>query len=101
LAVIGVAGARIIMLNGVGSVGKTSVARALQTINKQPFLLVRRGAFLDMLPAAMVGHPDGITFDTSEHAGVPCVATSRVLSWTEPCAACGTRLPRWPVRATT
>jgi chloramphenicol 3-O phosphotransferase len=40
----------IIILNGVGSAGKSSIARALQDIAMQPYLHVPMDAFLDMLP---------------------------------------------------
>lgn len=63
-------GMRIIVLNGVGSVGKTSVARALQAITAEPFLHVAMDAFLGMLPEKMMGHPDGLTFDATEREGV-------------------------------
>jgi chloramphenicol 3-O phosphotransferase len=53
----------VIILNGVGSVGKTSTARALQAITTRPFLLVAMDAFLDMLPETMIGHPDGLIFE--------------------------------------
>ncbi len=65
---------RVILLNGVGSVGKTSVARALQAVTAAPFLLVQMDAFLDMLPPAMLGHPDGLVFETFERDGHPCVS---------------------------
>ena len=53
---------RIIILNGVGSAGRTSLARAFQRIAAAPFLLVQMDAFIDMLPAALIGHPDGVMF---------------------------------------
>jgi len=56
--------ATIILLNGVGSVGKSSIARALQTITAEPFLHVAMDAFLDMMPARYWDHPDGVTFET-------------------------------------
>jgi chloramphenicol 3-O phosphotransferase len=65
--------ARIILLNGVGSVGKSSVARALQTIVTDPFLHVAMDTFIDMLPEAMVGHPDGVIFETIQEQGRPSV----------------------------
>jgi len=64
---------QVIILNGVGSVGKSSVARALQTISTKPFLHVAMDAFLDMLPEAMLGHPDGIIFGAIEDQGMPSV----------------------------
>jgi chloramphenicol 3-O phosphotransferase len=66
--------ARIIILNGVGSVGKGSIAKALQAIATDPFLHVEMDAFLDMLPEASFGHPDGIIFETAEQDGKPVVA---------------------------
>jgi chloramphenicol 3-O phosphotransferase len=63
----------VIVLNGVGSVGKSSTARALQTLTAEPFLHVAMDAFLEMLPAAMFGHPDGLVFETIEQDGQPSV----------------------------
>jgi chloramphenicol 3-O phosphotransferase len=54
---------RVVILNGAGSVGKTSIGRALQRIAAAPFLLVQMDAFIDMLPAALIGHPDGLMFE--------------------------------------
>lgn len=54
--------ARIIILNGVGSAGKSSIARALQDITAEPYLHVAMDAFLDMLPAGYWDHADGFTF---------------------------------------
>lgn len=56
--------ARIVLLNGVGSAGKGSIAKALQAIAAWPFLHVEMDAFLEMLPEASFGHPDGLTFET-------------------------------------
>jgi chloramphenicol 3-O phosphotransferase len=63
--------ARIVLINGVGSAGKGSIAKALQTITTDPFLHVEMDAFLQMLPETCVGHPDGITFETVQHEGKP------------------------------
>lgn len=65
--------ARIILLNGVGSAGKTSIARALQGIVGECFLHVALDAFLEMLPASRFGHPDGYMFETVEQDGKPAV----------------------------
>ena len=65
--------ARIVLLNGVGSVGKSAIAKALQTITTAWFLHVQMDAFLDMLPAASFGHVDGITFETVQDDGKPAV----------------------------
>src|SRR5881296_3138599 len=66
--------ARIVLLNGVGSVGKGSIAKALQTITTEPFLHVEMDAFLEMLPEATFGRPDGLTFETVQEDGKPAVA---------------------------
>lgn len=66
--------ARIIILNGAGSSGKSSIARALQDITAEPYLHVAMDAFLDMLPAAYGDHPDGLTFETVTVDGEPAVA---------------------------
>ena len=56
---------KIIVLNGVGSAGKTSAAKELQKITKLPFLHVQGDSFLEMLPPRLFGHPDGIIFKQS------------------------------------
>jgi len=65
---------RIIILNGVGSAGKSSIARALRDMTAEPFLHVAMDAFLDMLPASYENHPDGFTFETIAQNGEPMVA---------------------------
>ena len=65
--------ARIVLLNGVGSAGKSSIAKALQAITRDVFLHVQMDAFFDMLPAASIGHPDGVTFETIQDGEHPSV----------------------------
>jgi chloramphenicol 3-O phosphotransferase len=65
--------ARIVLLNGVGSVGKSSIARALQAIAREPFLHVKMDAFMEMLPEAYHAHPDGFTYETVQEDGKPSV----------------------------
>jgi chloramphenicol 3-O phosphotransferase len=65
--------AKIVLLNGVGSAGKSSIARALQTITTEPFLHVQMDAFLDMLPEALQNHADGFSFETVPEDGKPSV----------------------------
>jgi chloramphenicol 3-O phosphotransferase len=65
---------RIVLLNGVGSSGKSSIAGALQQIASAPFLHIAMDAFLEMLPAASFNRPDGMTFETGEQNGKPIVA---------------------------
>jgi len=64
---------RVIVLNGTGSVGKSSTARALQAITAEPFLHAAMDAFLEMLPLRMIGHPDGMIFETIQEEGKPSV----------------------------
>lgn len=55
----------IIILNGIGSVGKTSAAKELQKITQAPFLHVQGDSFLEMLPPRLYGHKDGMIFEQS------------------------------------
>ncbi len=63
--------ARILLLNGVGSAGKSALARALQTITAEPFLHVQMDSFLEMLPDALQDHPDGFSFESVMRGGQP------------------------------
>ncbi len=60
---------RVIVLNGPGSSGKSSAARALQKIARGPLIHVAMDAFLDMLPDSLIGHPDGLAFDAVQIEG--------------------------------
>ena len=73
LAICGYLVATVILLNGVGSAGKSSIAKALQTITAEPFLHVAMDAFLEMMPARCWDHPDGVTFETVQQDGKPSV----------------------------
>jgi chloramphenicol 3-O phosphotransferase len=66
--------AKILLLNGVGSSGKTSLARALQAASRDVFLHVQMDAFLDMLPARYLDDPDGFTFTSSTEDGKDVVS---------------------------
>lgn len=68
--------ARIVILNGVGSVGKSTTARALQRITNAPFLHVAMDVFLDMVPTATTGLPDGMILETVLDDDRPSVAIS-------------------------
>ncbi len=61
--------AKVILLNGVGSAGKSSIAKALQTITSEPFLHVQMDSFLEMLPDAYQDHPDGVGYETVHENG--------------------------------
>lgn len=66
--------ARIVLLNGVGSAGKSSIARALQAIAATPFLNVAMDAFLAMLPPALWDHDEGYRLVPGEDDGRPSLA---------------------------
>lgn len=65
---------QVIILNGIGSVGKSATAKALQAIAAKPFLHVAMDVFLDMLPEKVFGHPDGLVFETMQDGGKPIIA---------------------------
>lgn len=65
--------ARIVLLNGVGSAGKSSIAKALQKIAADPFLHVSMDSFMEMLPEAYQDHPDGFAYETVREDGNPVV----------------------------
>lgn len=65
--------ASIILLNGVGSAGKSSIARALQQITAAPFLHVQMDTFIEMLPNALQDHADGFSYETIRQDGKPAV----------------------------
>ena len=65
--------AQIILLNGVGSSGKSSIAKALQKIAGKPFLHVQMDDFFAMLPEALQDHPDGFAFGEISENGKPLV----------------------------
>jgi chloramphenicol 3-O phosphotransferase len=60
---------RVIVLNGIGSVGKSSTAKALQKIAAEPLLHVPGDAFLEMMPEKLWGDRDWITFSQNEMSG--------------------------------
>lgn len=53
---------QVIVLNGVSSVGKSSVAKAVQRIARKPFLHVQMDDFLAMLPPRAIEEEDGLVF---------------------------------------
>jgi chloramphenicol 3-O phosphotransferase len=64
----------VIVLNGVGSVGKSSTVRAMQAIAARPFLHVSMDVVVAMLPERMLGHPHGLVFESGSADGPPCIA---------------------------
>ena len=63
----------IVLLNGAGSAGKSSIARALQQITAAPFLHVQMDTFIEMLPDALQDHADGFSYETIRQDGKPSV----------------------------
>jgi chloramphenicol 3-O phosphotransferase len=64
---------RIIQLNGVGSAGKSSIAKALQQIAAGPWLHLQMDTFLEMLPQAWQDHPEAFAYTTIQEDGKPSV----------------------------
>jgi chloramphenicol 3-O phosphotransferase len=69
----------IVILNGVGSVGKSATARALQTIAPLPFLHVSMDSFLEMLPVDLLDHPDGLRLHVVDGEDGVAVSSGPVL----------------------
>ena len=65
--------ATVIILNGVSSVGKSSICRALQAITAEPFLYMEMDAYLAAMPPKYQDHPDGLSFERGEADGRPTV----------------------------
>ena len=65
--------AQIILLNGVGSSGKSSIAKELQKITDKPFLHIQMDHFCAMLPEALQEHPDGFAFEETFGNGGPAI----------------------------
>lgn len=65
--------AKIIFLNGVSSVGKTSIAKALQTILQEPYIHLGIDHVFEWLPQEFINDPHGIVFETSEENSHPLV----------------------------
>jgi chloramphenicol 3-O phosphotransferase len=92
---------QILILNGVGSVGKSSTARALQAMVTTPFLYVAMDAFLDMLPKKLFGQAEGLVFETVWDQGKRCIVIRSGPLVEQAMVACVMRLRRWPHRGTT
>lgn len=65
--------ATVIILNGVGSVGKSSICKALQQITSDPFLYMEMDAYLAAMPPKYLDHPDGLSYQQGEADGRPTV----------------------------
>lgn len=65
---------RVVLLNGVGSSGKTSIAKALQERAATPFLHVAMDAFIEMLPDRLQDHPDTFAYVPGAEGGLSSVS---------------------------
>jgi chloramphenicol 3-O-phosphotransferase len=65
--------ARVILLNGPGSAGKSSIAKALQAMTVESFLHVSMDTFLEMLPEKYSNHPDTFTYRIDSEDGKPTI----------------------------
>lgn len=61
--------ARILLLNGPSSAGKSTLAKALQVEAREPFLRVSMDLFLEMQPPRYDNHPDTFFWTTQEEDG--------------------------------
>lgn len=61
--------ARIVLLNGPGSVGKSTVALAMQALATAPLLHLSMDRFCEMLPEQYQDHPDTFRFATQRTGG--------------------------------
>ena len=61
----------ILLLNGPGSAGKTSLARALQLLTQAPFLHVQMDSFLSMQPPRDDNHEETFFWQTTHEDGAP------------------------------
>ena len=66
--------AKIVLLNGVGSSGKSSIAKALQGITTEPFLYIQMDTFIEMLPEGLQESPEGFAYETIHEDGKLVVA---------------------------
>lgn len=53
---------KIVLLNGIGSAGKSTLARAILAEAKDIFLHVPMDYWLEMMPQRTLGTPEGLTF---------------------------------------
>lgn len=66
--------ATIILLNGVSSVGKSSICKALQAITVEPFLYMEMDAYLAAMPPKYQDHPDGLSYERGQAEGRPTIS---------------------------
>lgn len=64
---------KIVLLNGISSAGKSTLAKALQDIAGEPFLHVEMDVFLGMMPRRYANHSDAFAF-LPQASAIPEVA---------------------------
>lgn len=68
--------ARIAILNGASSVGKTSTAKSIQEFASKPYIHLQMDTFLAMQPARLDNHADGMLFQNIGTEQRPEIAIS-------------------------
>lgn len=68
--------ARIVILNGASSVGKTSTAKAIQELASQSYMHLQMDSFLEMQPRRLDNHADGLLFQNIGSEQQPEMAVS-------------------------
>lgn len=53
---------KIVLLNGTSSAGKSTLAKALQDVAREPFLHVEMDSFLSMMPQRYANHSDAFAY---------------------------------------
>ncbi|WP_329000478.1 chloramphenicol phosphotransferase CPT [Kribbella sp. NBC_00709] len=74
--------ARLIILNGGSSSGKTAIVRALQEVLAEPWLGFSVDDFVDALPAKLEGSPDGILIGPDGEVSVGRAFRELEAAWT-------------------
>jgi chloramphenicol 3-O phosphotransferase len=74
--------ARLIILNGGSSSGKTAIVRALQEVLPQAWLGFSVDDFVDALPAKLEGSPDGIEIGPDGEVSVGSAFRELEAAWT-------------------
>lgn len=74
--------ARLIILNGGSSSGKTAIVRALQEVLEEPWLGFSVDDFVDALPAKLEGSPDGIEIGPDGEVSVGRAFRELEAGWT-------------------
>ncbi|MEQ9314785.1 MAG: AAA family ATPase [Henriciella sp.] len=66
--------AKVVVLNGTSSAGKSTLAKAVQRLAVRPVLHVRMDDFLEMMPERYANHADAFLFEQLETGDAPQTA---------------------------